>query len=80
VKHPAVTLKFFAIAVVATVIGLVLVGMAVDGPALNFSRVLGLVLLAIGVINFAVHAVAVLMYDHEIWRSSHFTEVIETED
>ncbi|MER7006699.1 hypothetical protein ABT297_27170 [Dactylosporangium sp. NPDC000555] len=79
-KHPAVTLKFFVIAVVATVVGVVLVGMAVDGPALNFMRVLGFVLLAIALINFAVHAVAVLMYDHEMWRSSHFAEVIETED
>ncbi|MFG2040527.1 hypothetical protein [Dactylosporangium sp. NPDC048998] len=79
-KHPAVTLKFFFIAVVSSLIGLVLVAAAVDGPVLNAMRVLGFVMIAIGVINFAVHAVAVLLYDHELWRSTHFTEVVETED
>ncbi|MEV8516318.1 hypothetical protein [Dactylosporangium sp. NPDC051484] len=79
-KHPAVTLKFFFIAVVATAIGVVLFGAAVVDPPWNFMRVLGLVLIVVGVINFAVHAVAVLMYDHEMWRSTHFSEVVETED
>jgi hypothetical protein len=80
-QHPAVTLKFLAIAVVATAVGLFLVSVAVDFPAsaLRFSRWLGFVLLAVGVINFAVHAVAMLMHGHEMWRRS-VTEVTETED
>jgi hypothetical protein len=51
-----------------------------DGVFSPVGLVLGCVLLVIGVINFAVHAVAVLMHDHELWRSSHFTEIVETQE
>ncbi|GIH05857.1 hypothetical protein Rhe02_39240 [Rhizocola hellebori] len=82
-RHPAATMKFCIIAVVFTVVGLVFVGSAAADPEAEFSSVgsaLGYVLLVLGVINFAVHSVAVLLHDHEMWRSTHFTEIIETED
>lgn len=82
-RHPAETSRFFYIAVVVTFFGVLGVAGSATEPGSAFSPyggVLGGVLLVIGLINFAVHAVARLMFDHEMWRSTHFTEIVDSED
>jgi hypothetical protein len=82
-RHPASTKRFLAIAVLATLVGLYCVGVGADNEGADFAPVslaLGYVLLGVALINFAVNAVAGLMRDHELWRSTSFTEIIETVD
>lgn len=82
-SRPAYTSRFFYIAIVVTFFGVLLVAGSVTEAGSAFSPlggILGGVLVAIGLINFAVHAVARLMYDHEMWRSTHFTEIVDSED
>ncbi|MEV4414462.1 hypothetical protein [Catellatospora sp. NPDC049609] len=82
-RHPATLRKFLAVAVVSTGAGLLcLAAVFADAPPEpgGFGLVLGFFLLALGLIHFAVHAIAVLMRDHELWRSSHFTDVFESTD
>ena len=82
-SHPAQTLSFLIPAIVCTVAGLLFTALSLDDPqsaGSAFQTVLANVLLVIGVINFAVHAVAVLLRRHEMWRNSHFVEVTETGD
>ncbi|BCJ72387.1 hypothetical protein CS0771_19310 [Catellatospora sp. IY07-71] len=81
--HPAQTLRFLVPAILLTAAGLFCTALALDDPQSTesaFYSVLANVLLVLGVINFAVHSVAVLLRRHEMWRNSHFTEVIETEE
>ncbi|WP_155369389.1 hypothetical protein [Catellatospora vulcania] len=82
-RHPAQTGRFFYIAVTFTLFGLACVGAVTSGPSETYrplALMVGWVLLAIGLINFAVHAAAVLMRDHEMWRATHFTEVTEIDE
>ncbi|GAB4059499.1 hypothetical protein [Catellatospora paridis] len=82
-RHPAQTGRFFYVAVVFTLFGLICVVAALSGQDTDLvpaGLMLGGVLLGIGLINFAVHALALLLRDHEMWRNTHFTEIIETED
>ncbi|GAA1395394.1 hypothetical protein ACFQZ4_23765 [Catellatospora coxensis] len=82
-RHPAETSRFFHIAIVATFFGVLGVAGSASEPGSAFSPfagVLGWVLLAIGLINFAVHAVARLLFDHEMWRNTHFTEIVDSAD
>ncbi|GAA1381442.1 hypothetical protein [Catellatospora chokoriensis] len=82
-RHPAQTGRFFYVAVTFTLFGLACVAAVSSGHDTGLAPVglaLGGVLVAIGLINFAVHALALLLRDHEMWRSTHFTEITETGD
>ncbi|WP_155368592.1 hypothetical protein [Catellatospora vulcania] len=70
--HPAASKIYRSTALVLAVAGLIALALAAgaspSGGAGAVGWILGFFLLVVSMIYIAVHAVASLLYDHEVWR------------
>lgn len=72
--HPAASNTYRSTAVILGVAGLIAIAIAVGtgpsgGPGV-VGWIIGFFLLAASMIYIVIHAVATLLYDHEVWRRS----------